>query len=105
MGVSFFNGLFPFNHVLVPTSSPAFLLQKLFPGKCPENGPSFELSTCGRLMLPALLLSAPPSQTASATFFLCSCSSTHPGKKRGNLVTKCPLGFSSADPSVDSSDR
>lgn len=42
MGVSLFNGLFPFHRVLVPMCSPAFLLQKLFPGRCPENGSSFE---------------------------------------------------------------
>ena len=28
----------------------------------------------------------------------------HP-RERGTLVMKCPMGFSSADPSVDSSDR
>lgn len=42
MGVSVLNGLFPFNHVLVSMSSPAFLLQKLSQGKCPKNGHSFK---------------------------------------------------------------
>lgn len=100
--MSFFNGLFPFNHVLVPLSSPASLLQKLSPGKCPENGPSF--ATCGRRVLSCAVLSPGPLQSAAAIFFVPLQVHRPPGKG-GTLVTKCLLGFSSADPSVDSSDR
>lgn len=67
-GVSLFNGLFPFTHVLVPMSSPAFLLQKLCPGKCPENSPA--LHTRGRLALSRVLLSPVPLQSASVSHFL-----------------------------------
>lgn len=96
----FFNGLFPFNHVLVPMSSPAFLLQKLFPGKCPETGPSFAYLWEAR----ALLRVAVTLCRAPQPFSFCAAAGPPPGKK-GTWVTKCPLGFSSADSSVDSSDR
>lgn len=57
-------------------SSPAFLLQKLSPGKCPENGLSF--ASLGEALAFSCMVAVTytPLQSASAIFCLCSCSST-----------------------------
>ena len=82
-------------------SSPAFLLQKLFRGKCPENGHSLESLREARAFL---RVAVTYSFAENLSHFLSVQLQFHP-RERGTLVTKCPLGFSSADPSVDSSDR
>lgn len=69
----FFNGLFPFNLVLIPMSSPAFLLQKAFPGKCPEHGPHALLRGCRHLFL----------RRAPQPFSLCA--AAVPPQERGAL--------------------
>lgn len=80
--------------------SPPALLQKPSRGKFPQDSHSFERwwearavwGCCCDLLLQSL------SHPFSVRLQF------HPGKE-GTLVTEGALGFSSADPSVDSSDR
>lgn len=81
-------------------SSPAFLLQTLFQGKCPMN--SHSLESLGRLKGSSVVADT-YSFTESQPFFFCA--AAVPPWERGALSNEVSLGFSSADPSVDSSDR
>lgn len=71
--------------------------EKLFRGKCPENGHSLESL---REAHASLRVAVTYSFAENLSHFLPVQLQFHPWE-RGTLVTKCPLGFSSADPSVD----
>lgn len=66
----------------------------------PRDGHSLEPSREARAFLP---VAATCSFAESLSHFLSVQLQFHP-RERGTLVMKCPMGFSSADPSVDSSD-
>ncbi|XP_042111184.1 A-kinase anchor protein 1, mitochondrial isoform X2 [Ovis aries] len=69
-------------------------------GSVPRDGHSLEPSREARAFLP---VAATCSFAESLSHFLSVQLQFHP-RERGTLVMKCPMGFSSADPSVDSSD-
>ncbi|KAM7231463.1 hypothetical protein CapIbe_016224 [Capra ibex] len=70
-------------------------------GSVPRDGHSLESLWEARAFLPVAVTY---SFAENLSHFLSVQLQFHP-RERGTLVMKCPMGFSSADPSVDSSDR
>lgn len=92
--------LVDFLYSRVCSMSPPALLQKPSQGKFPQDSHSFEHWWAARAVLGCCCDLLPQSLSHPLSVQL----QFRPGKE-GTLVTEGALGFSSADPSVDSSDR